>query len=56
MTPRTSNELGMSVEGIVALASLPVPVLAVLFWHVRIFSLYRLLGERVGNLGNLGYY
>jgi hypothetical protein len=50
MTPRTSNELGMSVEGIVALASLPIAVLAVLFWHARVYSLYRLLGERVGNL------
>src|ERR1700704_5452468 len=50
MTPRNSNELGMSVEGIVALASLPIPVLAGLFWHARVYSLYRLLGERVGNL------
>jgi hypothetical protein len=40
----------MSVEGIVALASLPITVLAALFWHVRVYSLYRLLGERVGNL------
>jgi hypothetical protein len=50
MTPRTSNELAMSVEGIVALASLPIPVLAVLFWHARVYSLYRLLGERVRNI------
>jgi hypothetical protein len=40
----------MSVEGIVGLASLPIPVLAALFWHARVYSLYRLLGERVGNL------
>jgi hypothetical protein len=40
----------MSVEGILLLASLPVPVLAALFWHVRVYSLYRLLGERVGNI------
>ena len=40
----------MSVEGIVLLASLPIPVLAALFWHARVYSLYRLLGERVGNL------
>src|SRR5712691_6274801 len=40
----------MSVEGIFVLASLPVPVLAALFWHARVYSLYRLLGERVGNL------
>jgi len=42
--------MDMSVEGIVALASLPIPVLAVLFWNARVYSLYRLLGERVGNL------
>jgi hypothetical protein len=40
----------MSVEGILLLASLPVPVPAALFWHVRVYSLYRLLGERVGNI------
>jgi hypothetical protein len=40
----------MSVEGIFVLASLPVPVLAALFWHARVYSLYRLLGERVGNI------
>jgi hypothetical protein len=40
----------MSVEGIVALASLPIPILAALFWHARVYSLYRILGERVGNL------
>jgi hypothetical protein len=38
--------MGMSVEGIVVLASLPIPVLAALFWHARVYSLYRLLGER----------
>ena len=36
----------MSVEGIVVLASLPIPVLAALFMHARVYSLYRLLGER----------
>jgi hypothetical protein len=40
----------MSIEGILALALLPVPVLAALFWHARVYSLYRLLGERVGNV------
>ena len=40
----------MSIEGILVLASLPIPVVAVLFWHARVYSLYRLLGERVGNL------
>jgi hypothetical protein len=40
----------MSVEGILALASLPVPVLAALFWHARVYPLHRLLGERVGDL------
>jgi hypothetical protein len=40
----------MSVEGILVLASLPIPVLAALFWHARVYSLYRLLGERVGKL------
>jgi hypothetical protein len=38
--------MGMSVEGIVVLASLPIPVLAALFSHARLYSLYRLLGER----------
>src|SRR5882762_11964879 len=48
---RTYDErMDMSVEGIVALASLPIPVLAALFWHARVYSLYRLLGERVGNV------
>jgi len=42
--------MDMSVEGIVALASLPIPVLAALFWNARVYLLYRLLGERVGNL------
>jgi len=32
------------------LASLPIPLLVALFWHVRVRSLYRLLGERVGNI------
>jgi hypothetical protein len=41
----------MSVEGILVLASLPIPVLAALLWHARVYSPYRLLGERVGNLG-----
>ena len=36
----------MSVEGIVVLASLPIALLAAAFWHVRVYSLYRLLGER----------
>jgi len=40
----------MSVEGIFVLASLPIPVLVVLFWHARVYSLYRSLGERVGNV------
>jgi hypothetical protein len=26
------------------------PVLAALFWHARVYPLYRLLGERVGDL------
>src|SRR5262245_45973189 len=40
----------MSVEGILVLASLPILVLAALFWHARVYPLYRLLGERVGDL------
>src|SRR5262245_30509248 len=40
----------MSVEGIFVLASLPIPLLAALFWHARVYSLYRLLGERIGNV------
>jgi hypothetical protein len=40
----------MSVEGIFVLASLLVPVLATFFWHVRAYSLYKLLGGRVGNV------
>jgi hypothetical protein len=41
--------MGMSVEGVtvlVTLASLLVPALAAAaFWHVRVYSIYRLLGE-----------
>jgi hypothetical protein len=40
----------MPVEGILVLASLPIPLLAALFWHARVYSLYRLLGDRVGNI------
>jgi hypothetical protein len=50
MRRMSDEEWNMSVEGIVVLASLPIPVLAGLFWHARVYSLYRLLGERVGNL------
>jgi hypothetical protein len=42
--------MGMSTEGIIMLAimlaSLPVALLAAAFWHVRVYSIYRLLGER----------
>src|SRR5262245_11187636 len=40
----------MSVVGILVLASLPVPVLAALFWHARVYQLYRLPCERVRDL------
>jgi hypothetical protein len=36
----------MSIQVIIALAWLPTPVLAALFWHARVYSLYRVLGER----------
>jgi hypothetical protein len=39
----------MSVTGIVFLVTLPIPVLASLFWHWKVYSLYRLLGDRVRN-------
>jgi hypothetical protein len=35
-----------TVKGIVALASLPIPVLAAAFWHIRVYSIYRVIGER----------
>jgi len=40
----------MSVTGIILLVSLPIPLLASLFWHWRVYSLYRLLGDRVCNI------
>jgi hypothetical protein len=45
----------MSVEGILVLASLPIPVLAALLWHARVYSPYRLLGERVGSYYWFGF-
>ena len=41
----------LSVEGIVLLGSLPIPVLAGLFWHWRVYSLYKLLGDRASEAG-----
>ena len=41
----------MDIKGIIALASLPIPMLAVVFWHARAYSLYRLLGERARSRG-----
>jgi hypothetical protein len=34
------------VKAIVLLASLPIPVLAAALWHIRVYSIYRLFGER----------
>src|SRR5215467_1096474 len=45
----------MPIQGIVVLASLPIPVLAAVFWHARAYSLYRLLGVRAGDLGYLWF-
>ena len=43
----------MPVTGILILASLPIPVLAAVYVHARIYSLYRLFR---GHLGEIGYY
>jgi hypothetical protein len=40
----------MSVSAIAFLVTVPIPVLAGLFWQWKVYSLYRLLGDRVGNL------
>jgi hypothetical protein len=39
----------MSIKGVVLLISLPVPILAGLFWHARAYSLYRSLADHVGS-------
>src|SRR4051812_26730336 len=41
----------MPVGGIVILASLPIPVLAAVYVHVRIYSLYKLFREHLGGIG-----
>jgi hypothetical protein len=40
----------MNPKGIVFLVSLPIPILAGVFWHWNVFGLYRSLGDRVRNL------
>ena len=39
----------MSTEGIVLLASLPIPLAGILFWHLKVRALRKLLGDRAGN-------
>lgn len=41
----------MSLKGIIALATLPVPLMASLFWHWQVYALYRSLGDRVRSMG-----
>jgi hypothetical protein len=45
----------MSLEAILVLAWLPIPILSALFWHARVYSLYQSLGERVGHLSYLAF-
>jgi hypothetical protein len=40
----------MPVAGIVLVCSLPIPILAGLYWHWRVYSLYKRLGDRVKNI------
>jgi hypothetical protein len=37
----------MSAAGVVFLASLPIPIVASLYWHWKVMGLYRSLGDRV---------
>ena len=41
----------MSIERVLLIWSLPIPVLIGLFWHWNAYSVYRLLGDRAGNTG-----
>jgi len=47
--------MNMSVAGIVVLVSVLISALVAVFWHARAYSLYRLLGERVGNRSYLWF-
>jgi hypothetical protein len=40
----------MLITEIILLASLSIPVLSVLFLYVRIYLVYRLLNDRIGNI------
>jgi hypothetical protein len=40
----------MSFAGIALLCSLPIPILAVLYWHWRVYALYEQLGDSVKNI------
>jgi hypothetical protein len=43
----------MSIPRLLAIWSLPIPVLIGLFWHWNAYSVYRMLGNR---LGDASYY
>jgi len=47
--------MNMSVAGIVVLVSVLISALVAVFWHARAYSLYRSLGERVGNRSYLWF-
>ena len=44
----------MLITEIILLASLSIPGLSVLFSHVRIYLLYRLLNDRIGSIAMFG--
>ena len=41
----------MSATGILFLCSLPIPVLAGVYWHWKVYGLYRRLGDQVRDVG-----
>jgi hypothetical protein len=41
----------MSTKGMIFLVSLPIPILAAVFWHDRVYSLYRLLDDPAEKVG-----
>ena len=43
----------MSIAGIALLCSLAIPMLAAIYWHWRVYGLYRMLG---GPSKNISYY
>ena len=40
----------MSFSGIALLCSLPIPILAALYWHWRVYAVYKLVRDRNRNI------